>query len=142
MGIIVEADDLIGEMIYIPNLNEKIYVLREGDEAVIIVDNDPPYPYLGKMKLINYQYWLRVDRGAAEALLRGADLMAPGVESYNEFPSNHLVMIKYVDTEIAVGLSLMDYSELESIKKGKVVKILHYKGDRIWRYLSSLKLEK
>jgi PUA domain protein len=99
--------------------------------------------------LLDYGYsWLPqvyVDRGAAKAMVRGADLMAPGVRSINgDFNVGSIVVI--VDEEskapIAIGEALLDsrgVSELVARSaKGKVFKNLHHVGDRIWSMARSL----
>jgi predicted RNA-binding protein (TIGR00451 family) len=84
-----------------------------------------------------------VDRGAVKALMRGANLMAPGVrEVLTDFPKDSIVVISDAETRapVAVGVSLVSSDELRSIvankMKGKVVDVLHYVGDKIWKYFS------
>ena len=84
-----------------------------------------------------------VDRGAVKALMRGANLMAPGVkEVFTDFSKNSVVVIADVETmaPVAVGVSLVSSEELRNMiankMKGKVVDVLHYVGDRIWKSFS------
>ncbi len=83
-----------------------------------------------------------VDRGAVKALLRGADLMAPGVTSVRgEFGENEVVVIGDSETgaPVAIGVSLVDSDALREMaaskSKGRVVRILHHVGDKIWEAL-------
>ncbi len=89
---------------------------------------------------------LVVDRGAARAVARGADLMAPGVvEVRGEFKRGDIVLI--VDSEtgvpVAVAEALEDSGEVrarvESRGRGKVAKTLHRPGDRLWRAADALR---
>jgi len=50
------------------------------------------------------------------------------------FQKGQGVVITYNNTPIAVGIALMDSVEAEGLQKGKVVKVLHHKGDELWRF--------
>ncbi len=78
---------------------------------------------------------VKVDQGAVQHILNGADLFAQGVTSVNyDFDSNSIVMVSNPQNAImAVGKSLKP--SIECIKgkgKGKVILNLHYLGDKIW----------
>lgn len=78
---------------------------------------------------------ISVDRGAIPFLLKGADVMRPGVVDWdaNVFKGG---LITVVDQEhrkpLAVAAALVDASELAALEKGRVAKTLHYVGDEIW----------
>ncbi len=80
-----------------------------------------------------------VDRGAAKAMVRGADLMIPGVKRLTgSFSVGSIVVI--VDEEskapIAIGEALIDSSSLLEVivksGRGKAFKNIHHVGDRMW----------
>lgn len=80
-----------------------------------------------------------VDRGAARAVARGADLMAPGVRGVEgSFNAGDVVAV--VDEEsgaaVAVAEALEDSESLrarvESRGRGRVARNLHHVGDRVW----------
>jgi len=78
-----------------------------------------------------------VDRGATQALLRGADLMVPGIRRVSGvFQPGQLVLVVDEDLgkPVAIGVALIDSASIESgaVKKGKAVKILHYTGDKYY----------
>jgi PUA domain protein len=78
---------------------------------------------------------LYVDRGAVNALLRGADLMAPGVRGVEgSFNRDDVVFILDEEAKkpIALGLALYSSSELKTVSRGRVVKIIHHVGDRFY----------
>jgi PUA domain protein len=84
-----------------------------------------------------------VDRGATQAMGRGADLMAPGVRGVKgDFKEGALVAI--VDEQsgvpVAVGRALVDSARLRQMisakERGKVVENLHYPGDELWDLIS------
>ncbi|MHA1130010.1 MAG: DUF1947 domain-containing protein [Candidatus Helarchaeota archaeon] len=81
-----------------------------------------------------------VDTGAVPYIVKGADVMIPGIVHVDEtIKKNGYVVI--VDEKhgkpLAVGLTLMDSAEIKAKKKGKAVKNLHYIGDRIWDIFSN-----
>ncbi len=87
-----------------------------------------------------------VDRGAARAMVRGADLMVPGVRRISgDFGIGSIVVI--VDEEskspVAVGEALVDSRSLsESVAgggRGKAFRNLHHVGDRLWNAVALIR---
>jgi len=85
---------------------------------------------------------IEVDRGAVQALMRGADLMVPGIRNITGyFDSGDIVVIVDEDSKapISVGKTLVSAEDLKAMvsskSRGKVVLNLHYIGDRIWKDL-------
>jgi len=85
-----------------------------------------------------------VDRGAVKALIRGADLMLPGIKVVEgEFRVGSIVVVYDVEskTPIMIGEALMDSSEISrnlGVGRGKAVKSIHYVGDKLWVTTSSI----
>jgi len=82
-----------------------------------------------------------VDMGAVPYVCKGATVMAPGiVRVEGEFAAGSLVLV--VDVKygkaLAVGESLMDADVVRQTKKGPVIKVLHYVGDKVWDYIKLL----
>lgn len=79
-----------------------------------------------------------VDMGAVPYVCKGADVMAPGVRAIKgEFKENDLLLI--VDERhgkpLAVGVALFSSEDMKALNSGKIVKTLHYVGDKLWNYL-------
>ena len=79
-----------------------------------------------------------VDMGAVPYVCKGADVMAPGVVAIKgEFKENDLLLI--VDERhskpLAVGVALFGSEDMKVLNSGKIVKNLHYVGDKLWNYL-------
>jgi PUA domain protein len=76
-----------------------------------------------------------VNMGAIQHICNGADIMAPGiVRVEGKFGKDDLVLVvdeKYEKT-LAVGLALIDSETLASTTHGKILKNIHYVGDKIW----------
>lgn len=79
-----------------------------------------------------------VDMGAVPYVCKGADVMAPGVVAIKgEFEENDLLLV--VDERhgkpLAVGVALFGSEDMKVLNSGKIVKNLHYVGDKLWNYL-------
>ena len=76
---------------------------------------------------------VKVDQGAVQYILSGADIFAQGITSVNyDFDTNSIVMVSNPQNAIlAVGKSLKPSLECKK-GKGKVILNLHYLGDKIW----------
>lgn len=74
-----------------------------------------------------------VDMGAIKFVLKGADIMRPGIVSCEEFAKDTLVAIidQTYSKHIAIGRALVDSQTLLSQESGKVVANLHFFGDDI-----------
>lgn len=76
-----------------------------------------------------------VDRGAVPHILNGADVMRPGIVFFKgDFEKGDLVAIYEEEKRraIALGRALFSRNEIESMRRGKVVKNLHHIKDKIW----------
>jgi PUA-domain protein len=81
-----------------------------------------------------------VDMGAVPYVCKGADVMAPGVRAIRgEFKENDLLLV--VDERhgkaLAVGVALFSSEDMKALNSGKIVKTLHYVGDKLWNYLKA-----
>ncbi|MFQ6052853.1 MAG: PUA domain-containing protein [Candidatus Bathyarchaeia archaeon] len=80
-----------------------------------------------------------VDMGAVPYVCNGADVMAPGiVEVRGDFEEGGLVVVRDVrhGKALSVGTALTSSDEMRAAEGGKVVRNLHYVGDRLWRACS------
>jgi PUA-domain protein len=82
-----------------------------------------------------------VDMGAVPHVCNGADLMAPGVVQIDgDFNTDDLLLI--VDERhgktLAIGAALLDSHGMRKLRHGKVVKNIHYVGDRLWKMLKEI----
>lgn len=79
-----------------------------------------------------------VDMGAIPYICNGADVMAPGVVHIEgQFNAEDLILVVDVqhNKPLAIGTTLMDSRTMEQTKHGRIVKILHYVGDKFWTAL-------
>ncbi len=76
-----------------------------------------------------------VDSGAVKYVCNGADVMRPGITSFDDaFSEGDMVVIVDVKYRkyLAVGRALFSSVEAQAEQKGAVIKNLHYVGDRNW----------
>ncbi len=94
-------------------------------------------PFLKEKELIDWDYFksIIVDMPAVPYILKGADLLRPGIVEYESFKKDEIVLVK--DEKNKVKLSVMKtlkYSEeLKNIEKGRIAKNLHYFNDKYWK---------
>ncbi|MFX0122080.1 MAG: PUA domain-containing protein [Candidatus Hodarchaeota archaeon] len=77
---------------------------------------------------------VKVDEGAVQYILNGADIFAQGITSIvGDFDINTIVLVSNPqDAVLALGKSLKSSSELLTFK-GKAILNIHYLGDSIWQ---------
>ena len=82
-----------------------------------------------------------IDMGAVPHVCDGANIMAPGIVRFEgEFRRGNLVFV--VDEKhgkpIAVGEIIYDADTAEKVKKGIVVKNIHFVGDKVWNFIKKM----
>ena len=102
--------------------------------------NGELFPTLSFEDLLSVMPKIIVDMGAVPYVCKGADVMAPGVVTIEgEFGENDLLLV--VDERhgkpLAVGVALFSSEALKTVNSGKIIKNLHYVGDKLWGYLKS-----
>jgi len=113
-------------------VNRKPLLFREG-EAV--------YPTLMFQELLSKLPKVVVDMGAIRHVCNGADIMAPGIVRFEgEFSKGSLILVVDVKhgKQLALGEAQYDAEAAKSIKKGVVVKNIHYVSDDIWNAIKTL----
>ena len=134
----------------IKELNEKFTFLNLDKKSNVVEDDNKIYVN-NEIKLINIQnFWLphlklvlknieilpkvTVDMGAIKFVVKGADIMRPGITQLDEFSKNNLVIVidETHNKPLSICKSLFSSQEIEEMKTGKVLQNLHYIGDEYW----------
>jgi len=83
---------------------------------------------------------VQVDRGAIRFVLKGADIMCPGLTSAGgrldlDLPSETCVCIQAEGKQhaIAIGITKLDTLEIRSVNKGIAIENVHYLNDGLWQ---------
>ncbi len=124
--------------------SKKIIAVKSKHGELFIADEKPLLvylndgtilPFIGSLNFFNGLKKVYVDEGAAPYVTNGADVMRPGIKEYDEFNEGDIVAVFILNynTPIALGKALVSSEALSSMKKGKVVKNLHYASDEFWK---------
>jgi len=124
---------------------------RVKDAEVYLVDRKPLFIRLHRIipslvSVVKYRVVFPrlpvvvVDDGAVPHLVRGADVMVPGiVEVKGELCRGSLAYVSDLKSRIfVVGEALMNKSEVLGKRRGRALKNLHYAGDKLWKLTLSL----
>lgn len=106
------------------------------DEKFVFAGNDDGFvPFLGCQPLLELFPAVRIDEGAVRFIINGADVMRPGILSYDEWgDASRLVVVREEKKGrgVAIGRTLVKSEEMPAMGKGACVKNLHHVGDRYW----------
>lgn len=110
-------------------------LLIDGEPLLMQIDNKT-IPTLHAMvnEEITEKY-ATVDMGAINFVIKGADIMSPGIVDADETitEGETIVIIEEKHHKpLAIGTSLISGKEMVENNKGKAVENLHYVGDSIW----------
>ncbi|MEM2109264.1 MAG: DUF1947 domain-containing protein [Candidatus Odinarchaeota archaeon] len=121
--------------------NVKLYVVNNRVELITVDDKLIP-----SISLLNRGLdipSITVDMGAVPFIIKGADVMLPGIVACSDRVSKGSI-VKIIDEKhgkaIAVGEALIPLEDFKTGGKGRAVRILHYVGDKIWGLTLSLNL--
>lgn len=113
---------------------EKDNVLWKNKKHYLILKDGKYFPHLKNLEENNFKS-VFVDRGAIPFVLKGADLMRPGIRVIDEEISNNdIVLIKDEEHKktIAIGVSLFSSDDMKAQEKGKSVIPIHFVGDEYY----------
>lgn len=106
------------------------------DDSLLFVQSGERFvPFLGSTETLALFPSAVVDEGAIKFLLNGADVMRPGVRSFDDWGAGgRLVVVKEAkkDRAITIGESLVPSAEMPAMSKGPCLKNMHHVGDRYW----------
>ncbi|MEK6959658.1 MAG: PUA domain-containing protein [Nanoarchaeota archaeon] len=119
------------------------------DNQIYLIDNRPAWvkfegrliPALNYLLESNFLKKVVVDMGAIQYVTSGADVFRPGIKSIDEsIVKDEIIAIvdERHDKPLAVGIAMMSGPDMKAVEKGKVIKIVHYVGDRIWDFTKTI----
>jgi PUA domain protein len=114
---------------------DSIQFLSIGD-YVFISTKDGMIPFLGSQPTLQLFPSATVDQGAIKYVLNGADVMRPGVRSFDAFSNVGSMMTVKEETKgrtIAVGRAMVSGEEMAVMAKGPCINNLHFIGDKFWQ---------
>lgn len=115
-------------------IKQKEDLLYKGDEPFLIISDGKYLPHLKSLDSNCFKA-VYVDKGAIPFILKGADIMRPGIRKVDEgFKANDVILIKDENfgKVLACGFAMYDSKVLSDMTSGKVVKIYHFVSDRFY----------
>lgn len=111
-------------------------ILLINNEPLLMQSNDKIIPTLkAVMKKEITEKYATVDMGAINFVIKGADIMSPGIVDADKTitPGETIIVIEEGHHKaLAIGTSLITGEEMIENNKGKAIENLHYVGDPIW----------
>jgi PUA-domain protein len=130
-----------------PSLKPPLEIVETEEGEIYFFNNKPVFikshsqlfPTLCYDDILTQISKVVVNAGAIPFICNGADVMAPGIVQFEgKFGEDDFVIV--VDERhrkpLAVTKALYDSEVAESMKRGKVLKNIHYVGDKLWKIMS------
>ena len=116
-----------------------IIITGKGITAVKI--GEDILPFLGDIPILENFPYVIVDMGAIKFVCKGANIMRPGITKFSNFEKGEIVCVIEESQHkfLAVGKAEMPSKQLDEIKKGEVVKNMHYISDIFWESEKEIK---
>ena len=119
------------QAIEIININGKPLLARLDGSLLPTLLFEAIFPFLPRIV---------VNMGAVPYICNGADVMAPGVVRVDgEFKENSFLLIvdERYEKSLGIGVALFDSQAMRRLKKGKIVKSIHFVGDKLWNFMKT-----
>jgi PUA domain protein len=143
--LIAEVERSSGTHLEVPR-SAQVEILEPDDHSkFVIIDGKFVFvnggegggyvPYVGSAEAVGLLPSLTIDEGAVKYIIKGADVMRPGISAYDDWgEAGKLVVVREgkKGRAVAVGKTSVASSEMAGLKKGSCVKNLHHAGDRYW----------
>ena len=130
------ADLFSGERLEVVETNTGLQIFLVDRKPLLMEYRETVFPTLrGALERPFPQRRIVVDSGAVPYVINGADVMRPGIVSVtDDVRAGGLVQIveERHGKPIAIGVAILDASEIRVRTGGKMAKNIHYVGDEIW----------
>jgi len=139
-----DVKNKLGDYSTILNPKSKVEIIETDLDDIILIDGSPmimmidgePFPTLkGALKLDIKSKYVVVDMGAVKFVIKGADIMSPGITDADPNIKEGDLVIIIEETHrkpLATGRSIISGLEMIENTEGKAVKSIHHIGDEIW----------
>lgn len=141
--LIAEIERSAGIHLEVPR-SAQVEILEPDEETkFVIIDGRFTFvtggngyvPYVGSAEAVGLFPSVFIDEGALKYIIKGADVMRPGISKYDEWGEAGKLVVVREDKKgraAAVGRTGVASSEMAELKKGNCVKNLHHVSDRFW----------
>lgn len=109
-------------------------IVGDGFKALKIDNLGEYVPFLSETSILEAFPSVTVDMGAVKFMCKGANVMRPGIKDFTEFHKDAIVCVVEESRHkfLAVGISTVDSSKVETMERGEVLKNVHFVSDRFW----------
>lgn len=111
------------------------FSIVDGKYAFVSPSEGTYVPFVGSASAAELFPAARVDVGAVKFILKGADVMRPGIVKYDDWGESGRLVVVRDDAKgraLAVGPALARSADLAALSKGNCIRNLHHAGDRFW----------
>lgn len=112
-----------------------------GGEPVFAKSRGMLFPTLTSGRFLSSMPRVVVNMGAVPYVCNGADVMAPGIVSFEgAFDKDDFVVVsdERHNKPIAIAVALCGSEEAKNLGHGKILKNMHYVGDSVWNMINAL----
>jgi len=106
------------------------------DDKYTFVEKDGSLiPFVGSQPTLALLPSAYIDEGAIKYILKGADVMRPGIVRYDQWGGRDALVVVRDDKKgrgLAIGRTTVPNEEMAGMTKGVSIKNLHHAGDGFW----------
>jgi len=114
---------------------ESKFVIIDGRFTFVSGSEGGYLPFVGSADAVGLFPSVTIDEGALKYIIKGADVMRPGISKYDDWGEAGKLVVVREDKKgraAAVGRTALASAEMAELKKGNCVKNLHHAGDKFW----------
>ena len=134
-----QSPDLFNPNDRVELIDNEIYLAN--NRPVVIKAQGRLIPTINVLLEHNFLKMVVVDMGAVQFVTGGADVFRPGIRKIDEeIQKDEIISIvdERHEKPLAVGFALMSGKDMKAVEKGKVIKVVHWVGDRIWEFSKTI----
>jgi len=127
----------------------KLAATLHGEQnEVLVIDRDPVLVMFQTGEVVPHVkavgtrvrcHWVKVDDGAVPHVLRGADVMSPGITSSDEFgEGDSVAVLDQRGRVLSTGIARLSSDDIRRVNRGSAIRTMHTIDDAVYRLADSL----
>jgi malignant T-cell-amplified sequence len=142
--LIAEIEKLTGVKVEVPRSAQVEILEPDENTKFVVIDGRFTFvsgpgkdylPFVGSSEAAGLFPSVSIDEGALKYIIKGADVMRPGISKYDQWGETGKLVVVREDKKgraAAIGRTAVTSVEMADLKKGNCVKNLHHVGDKFW----------
>ena len=120
---------------------EKNKFLLKAENFVAVRVDEHLVPFVGSEDLLRHFPFVTVDMKAVKFVCNGANIMRPGITTFQFFQKDSIVVIKDEShfKALSVGIALESSADATPKNRGCIICNIHYVGDRVWEVYKEIR---